>query len=81
MHLLKFSVMFGLFGFEIEFEMVLFFEIFVLNLFSETLLFSFIFLKPSLIFFFDSLNHIIKFFQVIVMSPFHFLAFSPVLIL
>ena len=80
MHLLELSVMFGLFGFEVKFEVILFFQIFVLDFFSEPLLFSFIFLKPSFIFFFDSLNHVIKFLQMIMMSPFHFLAFSHVLI-
>jgi len=62
MHLLKLCVMFGLLRLKIELKVILFFQIFVLDLLSEALFFCLILLKPSLIFFFDSLNHVVEFF-------------------
>lgn len=50
-------------------------EIFVLNLLSESLLLGSDFLGFSSIFFFDGFNHVIQFFQMIMVSLFHFLSF------
>lgn len=72
--------MFGLFGFKVKLEMVLLFKIFVFDLFSESLFFCFIFFKPPFILLLDSFDHVIEFLQMIVMCPFHFLAFGHVLI-
>ena len=73
--------MFSLFRLEIELEVILLFKIFIFYFFPKALLLSFIFFKSSFVLLFDSLNHVIKLFKMVMMSLLHLVSFSHVLIL
>ena len=79
MHLLQLSIVFGLFGFQIKLHMLQIFKIFILYLFSKCLFFSSGLFGLSSVLFFNSLYHIVQFFQMIVVCLLHFLTLGWVL--
>jgi hypothetical protein len=66
----------GLLSLEVELHVLQFFQILVLDLLSEGLFFGSDFFGLSAVFFFDSFDHVVEFFEVVVMGLLHFASFS-----
>jgi len=71
MHLLQFSVVLGLLGFQVELHVLKLLKILVLDLLSEGLLFCPDLLCFSAVLFLYGFNHVVEFFKMVMVGLLH----------
>ncbi len=80
-HLLQFCVVLGLLGLQVELHVLQLLQVFVFNFFSKSLFLSSDFFCLSAVFLLYSIDHVVQFLEVVMVSLLHLLPFREILLL